>query len=209
MPSDWRLLHGGLAHPGGAAGRGGDRPPVRASTLQAILRGARFTTRSGNPGQGCRRGLRLLRPGWRARLRDPPRHRRTGLALGLPALPRVALADARGIRITLSHFCPTAAGLLFDDTPLRIVAAPERLSLSGTIEGLDATDALPPLLRPGMLMDFDGCDAWERHAIEKLDAGGPSVDAALDALRRSALKSSAGHPAASRWPAASGAWPAA
>ena len=51
--------------------------------------------------------------------------------IGEPALPsacrhfpRVALVDARGIRITLSHFCPTAAGLLFDDTPLRIVAAP-------------------------------------------------------------------------------------
>lgn len=113
--------------------------------------------------------------------------------IGEPALPsacrhfpRVALRDGRGIRITLSHFCPTAAGLLFDDAPLRIVPAPDRLSLSGTIEGLDATDALPPLLRPGMLMDFDGCEAWERNAIGMLDAGGANVDAALAAVGRAA-----------------------
>jgi hypothetical protein len=93
--------------------------------------------------------------------------------------PRVALADPRGLRITLSHFCPTAAGLLFTADPLRIVPAPDHLSLTGTAEGLDATAALPPLLRPGMLMDFDGYDAWERACIEVLDTGGPDVTAAL------------------------------
>jgi hypothetical protein len=93
--------------------------------------------------------------------------------------PRVALADPRGLRITLSHFCPTAAGLLFTAAPVRIVAAPDSLSLSGAAEGLDATKALPPLLRPGMLMDFDGYDAWERAGIEMLDSGGPDVSSAL------------------------------
>jgi hypothetical protein len=93
--------------------------------------------------------------------------------------PRVALADPRGLRITLSHFCPTAAGLLFTAAPVRIIAAPDSLSLSGAAEGLDAIEALPPLLRPGMLMDLDGYDAWERAGIDMLDSGGPDVSSAL------------------------------
>jgi hypothetical protein len=96
--------------------------------------------------------------------------------------PRVALADARGTWITLSHFCPTAASLLFTPAPVRIVPAPDRLSLAGTAEGLDATAALPPLLRPGMLMDLEGYDAWERASIEMLDGGGPGVSSALATL---------------------------
>jgi hypothetical protein len=96
--------------------------------------------------------------------------------------PRVTLADARGTWITLSHFCPTAASLLFTPAPLRIVSAPDSLTLSGTAEGLDATAALPPLLRPGMLMDFEGYEAWERACIEVLDTRGPDVNAALAAV---------------------------
>ena len=97
--------------------------------------------------------------------------------------PRVTLTDPRGTWITLSHFCPTAARLLFSPTPLRIVAAPERLGLSGAAEGLDATDALPPLLRPGMLMDLEGYTAWERAGVELLGSGGPDAAAALAALQ--------------------------
>jgi hypothetical protein len=97
--------------------------------------------------------------------------------------PRVTLKDARGTWITLSHFCPTAARLLFTTGALRVVRAPDRLSLSGAVEGLDATAALPPLLRPGMLMDLDGLSAWEEGAVEILDSGGGDVDAALAALR--------------------------
>ena len=80
--------------------------------------------------------------------------------------PRVTLTDPRGRWITLSHFCPTAAALLFSPAPVLIVAAPASIALDGAAEGLDATAALPPLLRPGMLMDFDGYGAWERGAIE-------------------------------------------
>ena len=43
--------------------------------------------------------------------------------------------------------------------------APGTLTLEGDVEGLDARDALPPLLRPGMLTDLAGYDAWERRAI--------------------------------------------
>jgi hypothetical protein len=79
--------------------------------------------------------------------------------------PRVYLRDARGDLLTLSHFCPTAASLLLADGPVRVVEAPRPLSLDEPIEGLDARDALPPLLRPGMLADIDGYAAWEQAVI--------------------------------------------
>jgi hypothetical protein len=79
--------------------------------------------------------------------------------------PRISLADRRGVFITLSHFCPTAAALLLDDRDITIVEAPPSLSLNGAVEGLDATSVLPPLLRPGMLTDAEGYAAWEAEAI--------------------------------------------
>ena len=79
--------------------------------------------------------------------------------------PRVVLRDARGVLISLSHFCPTAAALLFAPTPLAIVDADDRLRLQEPIEGLDGRDALPPLVRPGLLCDLEGYDAWERACI--------------------------------------------
>jgi hypothetical protein len=75
------------------------------------------------------------------------------------------LSDSRGVFITLSHFCPTAAALLLDDREITIVEAPASLSLNGAVEGLDATGVLPPLLGPGMLTDADGYTAWEREAV--------------------------------------------
>ena len=100
-------------------------------------------------------------------------HRKLGPGL-LPEacrqFPRVVLHDARGTFVSLSHFCPTAADLLrFPGAPaFEIVEAPRTLTLEGEVEGLDARDALPPLLRPGMLTDHEGYDAWERRAIDLL-----------------------------------------
>ena len=79
--------------------------------------------------------------------------------------PRVTLRDGRGVFITLSHFCPTAAALLVEDRDITIVVAPSSLSLNGEVEGLDATAVLPPLLRPAMLADADGYNAWEAEAV--------------------------------------------
>jgi hypothetical protein len=84
--------------------------------------------------------------------------------------PRIALRDPRGVFVTLSHYCPTAARLLLRDQDLSIVDAPARLTLDGEVEGLDATGVLPPLLRPGMLMSLDACDTWEREAVATLNA---------------------------------------
>jgi len=79
--------------------------------------------------------------------------------------PRVALHDPRGVSVTLSHFCPTAADLLFDHVPLAIVNGPVAFPPDETYEGLNALDTLPPLIKPGMLMDLESYDAFERHMV--------------------------------------------
>ena len=93
--------------------------------------------------------------------------------LGAPALaatcrhfPRVAVRDARGTFVNLSHFCPTAASMLFrTDAPLGIVAAPPAFP-GVDYDGLTVgDDEYPPLLHPHMLMDLDGYAAWEAHMI--------------------------------------------
>jgi Fe-S-cluster containining protein len=99
-------------------------------------------------------------------------HRQAGedvLPVACRNFPRVTLHDRRGMFITLSHFCPTAAALLLDDGEIAIVEAPAGLSLNGAAKGLDATAVLPPLLRPGMLTDPEGYDAWERAAVATFD----------------------------------------
>jgi hypothetical protein len=107
-------------------------------------------------------------------------HRTAGPALMPEAcrtFPRVALRDPRGTFVTLSHFCPTAARLLLRPQQIAIIAAPPSISLDGGVNGLDATGVLPPLLRPGMLMDWDAYAAWEREGVAVLDAGGSARDA--------------------------------
>jgi len=103
--------------------------------------------------------------------------------------PRVYLRDARGDLLILSHFCPTAAALLLDEQPVRVVEAPCPLALDEPIEGLDARSALPPLVRPGMLADIDGYAAWEEAVIAlavefaDADAAFATIDAATEVIR--------------------------
>lgn len=97
--------------------------------------------------------------------------------------PRIALLDDRGVSVSLSHYCPTAAHLLLrDDVELSIVEGPPAFPADGEYEGLDARGALPPLVRPDVLMDLESFDLWERHAIGVLDIAGRSAEAALAAL---------------------------
>ena len=105
------------------------------------------------------------------------------LPLTCRMFPRQVLHDARGTFISLSHFCPTAADLLFDDDrPAAIVDAPPGLAGDGVLDGLDARDAWPPLLHPGVMMDLDSYAAWERHAIEVMTRSGIAPRPALAAL---------------------------
>ena len=100
--------------------------------------------------------------------------------------PRVVLHDGRGTFISLSHFCPTAAGLLFEAgdswPPVGIVDAPPALTDVGPLDGLDARNVWPPLLRPGVMMDLESYAAWERLGVEVLTREGIAPDVSLDAL---------------------------
>ena len=126
--------------------------------------------------------------------------------LGEPALaatcrhfPRVAVKDARGTFVALSHFCPTAASMLFrEDVPLRIVSEPPAFP-PRDYDGLTVReDDLPPLLNPHMLMDHDGYAAWEAHMVERCAAAGAtrSSESVLATLQRDADVLSAWRPGA-------------
>jgi Fe-S-cluster containining protein len=115
-------------------------------------------------------------------------HRAGGQAL-LPItcqmFPRVVLTDPRGAFVSLSHYCPTAAGLLFDATlPASIVEAPASLVSPETLEGLDATNTWAPLLKPGLLMDLESFGEWERRAIDVITGGGVTPWQALGQVER-------------------------
>jgi Fe-S-cluster containining protein len=100
--------------------------------------------------------------------------------------PRIALRDRRGISITLSHFCPTAASMLFRDVPVRVVEHPPAFP-PDDYEGLSVEeDAFPPLLTPYMLMDLEGYAAWERHMVAGCADTGRRPEAALATLMRDA-----------------------
>ena len=109
--------------------------------------------------------------------------------------PRIALRDGRGTLVTLSHFCPTAARLLLESSgSLNIVRAPESLvaipstgasqvlGAGDPLEALDATNELPPLLRPGLLTDAEGYEQWERQCLRVLGSDGGSAEDALDLI---------------------------
>lgn len=80
--------------------------------------------------------------------------------------PYRCLIDPRGVHVTLSHYCPTAASMLFaHDEPIEIVEGPAPVAGRDVPEGLDAREALPPLAAPNFLMTFEALTAWERAAV--------------------------------------------
>jgi len=117
-------------------------------------------------------------------------HRDMG-ASQLPAtcryFPRLAVRDRRGTFITLTHYCPTAAAMLFrDDRPLEIIEDPPAFP-SAKYEGLViAPDDWPPLLHPRMLMDHDGYTAWERHMVARCAVNATSPEDVVATLERDA-----------------------
>jgi Fe-S-cluster containining protein len=98
--------------------------------------------------------------------------------------PRIARTGPRGVAITLSHYCPTAAAMLLrDGVALAVVEQPPAFP-ARLYEGLDA-DEWPPLLHPRMLMDDEAYEAWEAHVVWRC-ATVPSLWAALATVRRDA-----------------------
>ena len=104
---------------------------------------------------------------------------------GCVHFPYLCLIDPRGVHVTLSHFCPTAAAMLFEHNgPIAIVEGPPPIGDGQDLEGLDARESLPPLPastfaevrwtrldRPGAerprLMSFDELTAWERDQVAR------------------------------------------
>jgi Fe-S-cluster containining protein len=126
-------------------------------------------------------------------------HRHCGLCvihrdLGEPMLPstcrhfpRVAVRDARGTFVSLTHYCPTAASLLFrDDVPLEIVEHPVAFP-DRDYEGLVVSpDEWPPLLHPRMFTDVAGYDAWERHMVSRCADTSLTAESVIATLERDA-----------------------
>jgi len=90
------------------------------------------------------------------------------LPLACRQFPRVSVVDPRGASVTLSHYCPTAAGLLDDGAVIAITAEPPAFPAETEIVGLDVRTSLPPLLAPNMLMDWEAWWEWERRAVDTI-----------------------------------------
>ena len=114
--------------------------------------------------------------------------------LGEPTLPstcrhfpRLAVRDGRGTFISLTHYCPTAAAMLFrDDVPTEIVEGPAAFPLAD-YEGLDVeVDAWPPLLHPKMLLGLEDYSAWERHMVSRCAVLTVSPESVVATLERDA-----------------------
>ncbi len=127
-------------------------------------------------------------------------HRQLGpdhLAAACRDFPRVVTLSPLGVSITLSHYCPTAAGLLFrEDVPLAIRDDPPAFPPSRPYEGLDARETLPPLLRPGVLMDWESHERWEGWAISVLSGAGCTAEEGVATLSRAAEEARGWTPAA-------------
>ena len=121
--------------------------------------------------------------------REAAAHCRIHAALGHDALPlacrqfpRVTVHDPRGVSITLSHYCPTAASMLQRDEPTWIVDTPPAFPATSEYVGLDARDALPPLLRTDMLMDWESWWVLEALAVDLLANSSDDAATALTVL---------------------------
>jgi Fe-S-cluster containining protein len=84
--------------------------------------------------------------------------------------PRIALAEADATRVTLSHFCPTAALMLFVEGPDHVVVVADAPGIADgrAYDGFDARRTIPPLLRPGVVMDGPSCRLWEAYLLDRL-----------------------------------------
>ena len=86
--------------------------------------------------------------------------------------PYVCMIDPRGVHVTLSHYCPTAAALLFEhDGPIEVVDGPSPVPLLEIPEGLDARESLPPIDTRSdkpRLLSWEEFSQWERDELKTL-----------------------------------------
>ncbi len=100
--------------------------------------------------------------------------------------PFVCVIDARGVHVTLSHYCPTAAEMLFRPGAPEVVHGPPIFDDGRVPEGLDAREGLPPTRMeatgPPRLMDWDEVTRWEQQAVHAVATEG-RAPAAIHLLR--------------------------
>ena len=114
-------------------------------------------------------------------------HRTLGhgaLPLACRQFPRISVIDPRGTSVTLSHYCPTAAGLL-DVAEVAITNESPAFPADAELVGLDVRTNLPPLLRPDMLMDWESWWEWEQRAVGTIARPDRSPEQALAILSAS------------------------
>jgi len=120
-------------------------------------------------------------------------HRQLGQG-GLPSacrqFPRVCVLEPRGVQISLSHYCPTAARMLFrEDADLSLVRDAPSFPPGWGYDGLLAAGALPPPLAPGVLLDPEGLSTWEEHGLRTLAREGSSPERCVAVLQAAAAES--------------------
>ena len=111
--------------------------------------------------------------------------------------PRICVLEPGVVSVSLSHYCPTAAAMLFRlSADFDVVAEAPAFPGSWPYEGLDAREAYPPFLRHGVILGFDGLRAFEASAVEALRGNdvylglaesGPRLRASEDGLPRRAV----------------------
>jgi Fe-S-cluster containining protein len=88
--------------------------------------------------------------------------------------PYVCVLDPRGVHVTLSHFCPTAASQLFEPREVRVVEGPSVFGQGPLPDGLDAREALPPAAENGArLLSWDELTVWETEIVTRLASARP------------------------------------
>jgi Fe-S-cluster containining protein len=112
-------------------------------------------------------------------------HRQLGLealAAACRDFPQLVTLTPLGVSVALSHYCPTAAALLFDGR------GPVILRYSGRpgAEGSAVSIVEDPPAFPSVLMDWPSLERWERFAVSVLGDESRSPEAALDVLASTA-----------------------
>ncbi len=107
--------------------------------------------------------------------------------------PRMCVLQPLGVFLTLSHYCPTVAEMLFrddmtDGSDLEIVHNPPAFPRTAGYGGLDARNHLPPLLRPNVMMTWEAAGMWERHTLKTMARRDYTPEEALTLLMTTAEK---------------------
>ena len=98
---------------------------------------------------------------------------------GCPPRVSSSRASACSTRAARSSRCrttarpPSSCCSRTDDAPIEVVVNPPAFPGDAEYDGLDARDAFPPFLRPGVLMDWDTLAAWDRFTFARLEPRNP------------------------------------